>query len=155
MVQTSIFHADSERDEYFSQRFFTLADLSYDHNFSQGLQLQQVYGLGAGWTPLQDGKQQLDLRADVHYEKQQFIPESVGVVNPATGAFQDNLDLIGSTFQENYHRALPRKVVFTEWANILPAWNDPPAYTANAYMAFAHAGFSSGLRRTSPPRTIT
>ncbi len=137
VVQTSIFHADAERDEYFSQRFFALTDLSYDHNFSQGLQLQQVYGLGAGWTLFQDGKQQLDLRADVHYEKQQFIPESVGAVNPATGVFQDNLDLIGSTFQENYHRALPRKVVFTEWANILPAWNDTTAYSANAYMAFA------------------
>ena len=137
VVETNIFHADSERDEYFTQRFFALGDLSFDHNFSQGLQLQQVYGLGAGWTPIQNAKQQLDLRADVHYEKQQFLPTFLGTVNTANGAPQDNLNLIGSTFQENYRRNLPRKLVFTEWANILPAWNDPQAYTANAFMALA------------------
>ena len=134
VVQTSIFHGDSERDQYFSQRFFALGDLSFDHNFSQGLQLQQVYGLGAGWTPLQNAKQQLDLRADVHYEKQQFLPTALGTVS-ANGVPQDNLNLIGSTFQENYRRNLPRKLVYIEWANILPAWNDPRAYTANAFMS--------------------
>lgn len=136
VVQTSIFHADSERDQYFSQRLYALADLSFDHNFSQGLQLQQVYGIGVGWTVLQNDKQDLNVRADVHYEKQQFIPTAVGTVNTANGVFDDNLDLIGSTFQENYRRTLPRKIVFTEWANILPAWNNTRAYTANAYMAF-------------------
>ena len=25
--------------------------------------------------------------------------------------------------------------MFTEWANVLPAWNDPQAYTANAFLA--------------------
>ena len=127
VVQTSIFHADGERDEYFSPRFFALADVSFDHNFSQGLQLQQVYGVGAGWTALQDAKQELDLRGDVHYEKQQLIAT-------VTGSAQDNLNLIGSTFQENYRRTLPRKFVLTEWANVLPSWNDRQAYSANAYL---------------------
>lgn len=137
VVQTSIFHADAERDHYFSQRFFVLGDLSFDHNFSQGLQLQQVYGLGAGWTPFQDARQQLDLRADVHYEKQQFIAFAQGTANTTNGAPRDNFNLIGSTFQENYRRELPRKLVLTEWANILPAWNNPQAYTANAFLALA------------------
>lgn len=143
VVQTSIFHADSERDEYFTQRFYALADLSFDHNFSQGLQLQQVFGAGAGWTPVQNDRQQLDLRADVHYEKQQFIATPGTVVTSALGAVtilspaQDDFNLIGSTFQENYRRNLPRKLVLTEWANILPAWNDAQAYTANAYVALA------------------
>ena len=136
VVQTSIFHADSERDEYFTQRFYALGDMSFDHNFSQGLQLQQVFGLGAGWTPIQDDRQELDLRADVHYEKQQFVPNAVGIPG-VKGVPQDNLNLIGSTFQENYRRTLPRKFVLTEWANILPAWNDPQAYTANAYLSLA------------------
>ncbi len=127
VVQTSIFHADGERDEYFSPRLFALADVSFDHNFSQGLQLQQVFGLGVGWTPFQDAKQQLDLRGDVHYEKQQLLPT-------VAGASQDNLNLIGSTFQENYRRNLPRKFALTEWANILPSWNDQQAYSANAYL---------------------
>jgi hypothetical protein len=135
IVQTSIFHADAERDQYFSERLYALADLSFDHNFSQGLQFQYVDGIGAGWTALQDPKQELDLRADIHYEKQQFLPTAVGAIG-ANGVFQDNLDLVGSTFQENYHRTLPRKIVFTEWANILPAWNDRTAYTANAFASF-------------------
>ena len=93
-----------------------------------------MFGLGAGWTAIQDARQELDLRADVHYEKQQFVPNAVGVPG-VNGVPQDNLNLIGSTFQENYRRTLPRKLVLTEWANILPAWNDPQAYTANAYIA--------------------
>lgn len=134
VVQTSIFHADTERDQYYTPRLFALGDVSFDHNFSQGLQLQQVFGAGAGWTPVQDEKQQLDLRVDVHYEKQQFLPTAVGAP-AANGQTQDNLNLVGSTFQENYRRTLPRKFQLTEWANILPAWNDQQAYTANAYLA--------------------
>lgn len=135
VVQTSIFHADSERDEYFSPKLFFLGDLSFDHNFSQGLQLQQVYGLGVGWTPVKAEKQELDLRVDLHYEKQQFLPTVLGTTNTANGLSQDNLDLVGSTFQENYRRTLPRKFLLTEWANVLPAWNDRQAYSANAYLA--------------------
>lgn len=135
VVQTSIFHADSERDEYFSPQLFALADLSFDHNFSQGLQLQQLYGTGVGWTPVKQDRQELDLRVDVHYEKQQFLPIALGTTNTANGAPQNNLDLVGSTFQENYRRTLPRKFLLTEWANILPAWNDRQAYTANAYLS--------------------
>ncbi len=70
---TSIFHADAERDQYFSPRVYALGDVSFDHNFSQGLQLQQVYGGGIGWTALKSAKQELDLKADIHYEKQQYI----------------------------------------------------------------------------------
>lgn len=131
---TSIFHADGERDRYISPRFFLLGDLSYDHNFSQGLQLQQVYGLGAGWTPLKSDLQELDLRADTHYEKQQFLPASASAPT-VNGVVVNNLNLVGSTFQENYRRNLPMKFILTEWANILPAWNDQKAYTANAYLA--------------------
>ena len=128
VVQTSIFHADAERDQYFTPRLFSLADASFDHNFAQGLQLQQVYGAGLGWTALQNARQTLDVRADVHYEKQQFLPA-------AASAPQNNHDLIGSTFQENYRRNLPRRLVLTQWANILPAWNDRKAYSANAYLS--------------------
>ena len=40
---------------------------------AQGLNLQQVYGGGVGWTPFESSVQQLDLKADVHYEMQTFI----------------------------------------------------------------------------------
>ncbi len=130
MVQTSIFHTDAERDQYISPRLYLLADSTFDHNFASGLQFQQVYGLGFGWTVSQKPKEELDLKADIHYEKQQFL-QTASTPPPM------NTELIGSIFQENYRRNLPLKVVLTEWANIEPAWNDLVAYSANAYLGMA------------------
>jgi hypothetical protein len=121
---TSIFHADAERDQYFSPKFFALAQTSFDHNYSQGLSLQQVYGGGIGWTALKSATQQLDLKGTVQFEKQAF--QTAG----------DNQDLIGSTLSEVFHRNLPRKLVFTESFNILPAWNNRSAYSANGSVGF-------------------
>ncbi len=129
VAQTSILHADAERDEYFSPRFYVLAETAFDHNFSQGLDLQQIFGAGLGWTPIKTGLQQLDLKLDGHYEKQQFNQET----SPGT----PNQNLIGSTFAEAYHRALPRRLVLTETANILPAWNNFNAYSANVSVTLA------------------
>jgi len=69
---TSIFHTDAERDEYFSPKFFALAQTAFDHNYAQGLNLQQVYGGGIGWTAIKSGRQELDLKGTVQYEKQVF-----------------------------------------------------------------------------------
>ena len=131
---SSIFHSDAERDEYFSPRFYALADLSFDHNYSQGLQLQQVYGGGIGWTPRKSPRQELDLKADLHYEKQAYITNPV---NGAVVATVPSVDLVGSTIFEGYHRNLPRKMVFTESANILPAFNNETAYSANVTAGLA------------------
>jgi Protein of unknown function, DUF481 len=130
VVKTSIFHTDAERDEYFSPRLYALGDLSFDHNFSQGLQFQQVYGGGIGWTPIKDAKQELDLKADIHYESQQFI-QTAGTANVP------NVNLIGSTFAETYLRNLPHKILFTEVGDILPGWSDTKAYSANATATIA------------------
>ncbi len=70
---SSIFHADAERDQYFSPRFYALGDTSFDHNYAQGLSLQQVYGGGIGWTAIKSPKQELDLKADLHYETQAYL----------------------------------------------------------------------------------
>jgi hypothetical protein len=122
---TSIFHADAERDEYFSPRFFALAQTAFDHNYAQGLDLQQVYGGGIGWTALKADKQELDVKATVQYERQAF----------QTAA--SNQELIGSTISEAYHRDLPRKLVFTEAVSVLPAWNNSKAYSANGSVGLA------------------
>jgi hypothetical protein len=122
---TSIFHSDAERDEYVSPRFYALAQTAFDHNYSQGLDLQQVYGGGIGWTPVKSGKQQLDVKATVQYEKQAF--------QTATS----NQNLIGSTLSETYRRNLPRKLLFTESASILPAFNNTNAYSASATAGLA------------------
>lgn len=125
VVKTSIFHADVERDQYFSAKFFALAQATFDHNFAQGLELQEVYGGGIGLTPFKTAKHELDLKADIHYEKQEFETAS------------SNQNLIGSTFSEAYRRTLPRKLLFTENANVLPAWNNLSAYSANVSAALA------------------
>jgi hypothetical protein len=131
---SSIFHADSERDEYVSPRLYVLGDIGFDHNYAQGLQLQQTFGAGLGWTPVKSARQQLDLKADVHYEEQRFI---TAPVNGTVVATTPNLNLIGSTFFEGYRRNLPRKIVFTQNANILPAFNVASAYSANVTAALS------------------
>jgi hypothetical protein len=125
---SSIFHADSERDEYFTARFYALADVAFDHNYAQGLSFQQIYGGGVGWTPIKTGKQQLDVKADLHYQEQQFDTSLVDT---------PSMNIIGSTIFEGYRRTLPRKMIFTETANILPAFNNSNAYSANVTAAVA------------------
>jgi hypothetical protein len=130
VVLSSIFHADAERDQYFSPKLYALGDTAFDHNYAQGLQLQQIYGGGVGWTPVKSDKQQLDVKADVHYEKQQYIATAGVVTTPS-------VNLIGATVFEAYRRNLPRKIVFTETANILPSFNLARAYSANATASLA------------------
>jgi hypothetical protein len=134
VVLTNIFHADFERDQYFSPRLYALADVSFDHNYGQGLELQQVYGGGIGYTAIKNAKQELDLKADVHYERQQYITTPV---NGSVVTTTPSVDLIGTTFFESYHRNLPRKVVFTETIDVLPAWNTPKDYSANLNAALS------------------
>ena len=122
-VKTNIFHADAEYDHYFSPRLYALADLAFDHNFSQGLQLQQIYGGGLGYTAIQRPVEQLDLKAEFHYERQQFIQSA--------GSFSPDLNLVGGSFGESYRRNLPYKVIFTETGVFIPAFNDTDAYSAD------------------------
>jgi Protein of unknown function, DUF481 len=119
VAKTSIFHADAEHDKYFdSTKLYGLVGVSFDHNFAQGLNLQQIYGAGVGWTLIQTDVQQLDVKADVHYERQNFQPPTV------------SMNLVGSSFSELYHRNLPRKILFTETGTFIPAWNNFSAYSA-------------------------
>ncbi len=125
-VKTNIFHADVEQDEYFSPKLFILVDATFDHNFSSNLNLQQAYGAGIGYNVVKSAKQQLDLKVDLHYEKQSFF-------DPTTTA-----NIVGSTFAETYLRNLPKKLVFTEFGSFTPAWNDSNDYSAhvNASLGF-------------------
>ena len=128
-AKTNIFHADFEQDHYFTPHFYTLETISFDHNFSLGMNLQQIYGFGIGWTAIQTPRQQLDLTANIHYEKQSFI-QPVNVP-PAPIVVIPSLNLIGATVGENYLRHLPGKLLFTESATFLPAFNNSNAYSAN------------------------
>ena len=118
---TSIFHADAERDEYFANRAYLLTQTAFDHNYSQGLDLQQVYGAGLGLTVLKRAAQELDLRASLQYEKQLF----------ASGVGSTNQNLIGSTLSGTYRLKLKSGIAFSQQASYLPAFNNTRAYSAN------------------------
>jgi hypothetical protein len=119
-VKTSIYHADAEQDEFLSARFFALGQVAFDHNFSQSLDLQQIYGGGLGWTIVKQANQMLDLKGTVQYEQQSFIDATPG----------ENQNLIGSTFATNYLRKFGKGgVVFNQQLEYLPAWNYMHAYS--------------------------
>jgi len=120
-TKSAIYHADAERDWYFTPRVYFLAQTAFDHNFSQGLDLQQIYGGGIGWTVVKQPIQELDLKGTVQYEKQTFINATDGT----------NQDLIGSTFAGIYMRKLPRGLIFNQQVSYIPAYNNPHAYSAN------------------------
>jgi len=130
-TKSAIYHADAERDEYFSPRLFALVQTAFDHNFSQDLDLQQIYGGGLGWTVLKTPKQEGDLKATVQYEKQSFISGSTTTPN-----------LIGSTFGTNY--LLKTKLVsYTQGLSFIPAYNDERAYSAAETNAFAFPAYKN------------
>lgn len=141
-TKTAIFHADAERDEYFSSRFFGLAQVAFDHNFGQLLALQSVYGGGVGFTAFKKAKQELDVKGTAQYERQQFIAP------PAPGAVSPSQDLIGSTFAVNY--ALKLKLfTFVQGAAFIPAYNTPRDYSANetntlSFPTYKNFSFSVG-----------
>ena len=150
-VKSAIFHADFERDQYFSPRVYVLGNMAFDHNFSQNLQLQQIYGGGLGWTAVKTPKQELDLKGTLQYERQRFI----------TGVATTNPNLIGSTFGASYLLQL-KFLTFTQQLEYIPAYNEPSAYSANetntvTFPAYKNLGFSFGTLDSylnNPPVTL-
>jgi hypothetical protein len=124
-IKTSIYHGDAEQDKYFTPRVFAFGQAAFDHNFSQGLQLQQTYGGGIGWSVLKSANQTLDLKASTIYIDQQFE------------AISTSQSLIGSTFAEIYMRKLLHGMIFNEKLSATPAWNN-----SNAYSWVASAGLT-------------
>ena len=150
-TKTAIYHADAERDEYFSPRFFALGQTAFDHNYGQDLDLQQIYGGGMGWTAIKTPRQELDVKATVQYEKQQFI----------SGAAGTNQNLVGSTFSAGY--ALHMKLLnYTQGLAFIPAYNNTAAYSANesntfAFPAYKNLSFSLGTMESflnDPPASL-
>jgi hypothetical protein len=119
-IKTAIFHGDAERDEYFSPRLYVFGQGAFDHNFSQGLDLQQTYSGGIGFTLIERANETLDLKGSVSYISQQF-----------QGA--PNQDLIGSIFVEAFNRKFKR-ATFDQHLTLTPTWNNTNAY-AGAFNA--------------------
>ncbi len=118
---TNVYHVGAERDEYFSRRGYYLQVTTFDHDFSQGLVLQQIYGAGIGATLVKKPTREFDVTADLHYEGQKF--------NATANVSELNLQLIGSSITEAFEQKWG-KVQFNEkmLANI--AWNNANAFSA-------------------------
>lgn len=116
-IKTAIFHGDAERDQYTSPRLYIFGQGAFDHNFSQGLNLQQTYSGGVGFTIIQRDNETLDIKTSVSYVSEQF-----------SGA--PNEDLVGSIFAEQFNRKFKR-LTLAQHLTLLPAWNDTNAYSGS------------------------
>jgi hypothetical protein len=116
-VKTEIYHFGAERDEFISHRVFGFGQAIYDHNFSQGLDLQQAYGGGLGWTALKTDTRELDLKGSITYIRQSFAQS------------KNNQNLIGATIGENYNQKFAHGILFVEQLAFTPAFNNSNAYS--------------------------
>lgn len=117
-LRTEIYHGDLEHDVFFTTRFFSFAQTSFDHNFSLGLSLAQNYGGGIGWTVLKNETSEIDLRSSLTYLKQEFADPT------------QNQNLVGSIFSQNFIRRFRGNTVLTQRLTARPAWNNLNAYSA-------------------------
>jgi hypothetical protein len=122
-IKTSLFRIDGEQDWYLSSRLYTFVGAAFDHNFSQGLSLQQTYGGGIGVTVFKTDIQEFDVRASMDYINQRFQISAL------------NKNLIASIFSESYSEKFAHGILFNEQAGVAPAWNDTSAYSAFASAA--------------------
>jgi Protein of unknown function, DUF481 len=146
-IKTAIFHGDLERDEYFSPHLYAFGQGALDHNFSQGLDLQQTYSGGIGWTVIERANETLDLKTSLSFVRQQFY-----------GAADE--DLIGSVFAEAFNRKFRHGLVLDQHLTLIPTWNNTNAYSGafNALLSMpvykrlnGSAGFIDSYLDNPPP----
>jgi hypothetical protein len=115
-IKISIYHADALRDFYFKPRVFAFLGATWDHNYSQGLNLSQAYGGGLGVVLFKGEHSELDARAGLGYTDLQFDPSSL------------NRQLIGSRLSENFSHTFAHGIMLNEQAGFRPSWNYTRAY---------------------------
>ena len=121
-ITTNLLHGLAERDEYFSRRGYYLQQVSFDHDTTQGLDLQQIYGTGLGVTFFKKEDSEFDVTADLHFEAQAF--------NSTANVTAFHRKLVGSIFSEAYARKFG-KITFDEKTLADFAWNDENAFSAS------------------------
>ncbi len=123
-IKTEIVHADAERDEYLDQsHLFGFVQLAADHNFSQGLDLQQNYAGGLGWTAIKKVNETLDVKGSIGYIHQQFAIAS------------HDQSLLASNFGESFLRKFGSGISVTQQLTVTPTWNNLNAWLGSANAA--------------------
>ena len=130
--KTNILHGDAEWDKYLSPVIFGLVNASADHNFGNGLQLQQAYGAGLGWSIIKQPKETFDVKATLLYQQQQFYN------GLESGLGTPSVNLIGADLNESWSRTFAHNVKFNEYITLTPTFNVVRAYSAvgNANFVF-------------------
>jgi Protein of unknown function, DUF481 len=146
-VKTNIIHADVEQDKFFNKRLFGFANAAFDHSSSQGLDLQQTYGAGLGYTVLKDAVQELDIKGEIAYINysyaDQILPDGRRVPQPGK-------HLVGAVITQIYNRSFEKGILLHEQVAFTPAFNDTSAYstlgTVNlAIPVYKRLAFSIGV----------
>jgi len=117
-VKDVIYQANLERDQYLAPRVFALGQMTYDHNYSQNLNLGWTYQGGLGWAVWEKPGQELDLKGTAGYIQRLYYKSAF------------NKNLFASTFGESYRNKRKHGVEFHEELDYIPAWNDTSAYAA-------------------------
>jgi hypothetical protein len=118
-VLTDLYTGSLEQDKYLAQRLFIFGDALLNHNRAQGVQLQQNWGGGVGWTVFATPTVNGDVKVDLHYLRQALYGASA--VN----------NLLAATLAQTYARKLVRGLVFTEALSAAPALTQSNAYQAS------------------------
>jgi hypothetical protein len=126
VTKTDILHGDLEYDKFFSPKVFGLVNGSADHNFGNGLELQQSDGAGVGWGILRSPQNDLAVRAILQYEQQQFY----NGITSGLGTPTENL--VSASVGETWSRTFPHNVKFNEYVTLNPTFNVVRAYSAVA-----------------------
>jgi hypothetical protein len=130
VTKTDILHGDLEYDKFFTPMVFGLVSGSGDHNFGNGLQLQQAYGAGMGWGVLRSPQNDLSVRASLQYEQQQFY----NGITSGLGTPTENL--VGASIGETWSRTFPHSFKLNEYVTLSPTFN-----VVRAYSGVVGAGF--------------
>jgi Protein of unknown function, DUF481 len=126
VTKTNILHGDLEYDKFFTPMVFGLVNGSADHNFGNGLELQQSYGAGIGWGILRSPQNDLAVKAILQYEQQQFY----NGITSGLGTPTENL--VSASINETWSRTFPHNVKFNEYVTLNPTFNVVRAYSAVA-----------------------
>jgi len=121
-IKTDIIHGGLERDEYFStRRMYGFAQATFDHNYSQGLDLGAQVGGGLGWTAVKSSANVLDAKASITYLHQSF-----------DGSTSLTKSLVASNFAEAFTHKFKHGVVLAQTVSATPTWNITEDWLANA-----------------------
>jgi hypothetical protein len=99
-----------------------------------------------GYTLIKTPRQELDLKFDIHFERQMFFV-TPNIVPPPP--LTPSKNLIGANFGDTYMLKLPHGLVFNEGAVITPAFNQTNAWSATGtaglvFPVYKRIGFSLG-----------